>query len=1072
MSVSIEVDLKGINVNGILAAREKIAGVLKDEKVKKLLAGEGVEAILGSLGGAISSLKDLGGAGGMLQPLVDAAGALDIDVDAAIPIADYVEAVTEGATLVARLLGSLKIDPESIGKLLPLDQLTKTVDTFTAGYKMSDGAGTFRAMVNQVEAGLPSNPRELANIAAGILLPFDGNGVLSLRAGIDAIFSASASIKLPRGRTEGLVLALKGVELAAGDGVKLQAALANLERVRLSTIGVLRNDLAAMRAAIARLRIGDALAPLVELGSSMPSGQTGFLELLEELREFLVDARVRVESLDIDEIRELIARLIAIIEDEVRLRIEQPVDEALRVAEEFVRGLFAHLPLREYRAKLTDFLTTIAVKVEELDLDAAADSIHEALANLEQSIDPAQLTDEVQALMADVKSAIENVVNTIKGALEEVVAAIQLIEEKLKAVFERVVVVLGQFAEAMGTITVAIESLGIEDATDQVIAAIREVRKQAEELLSSAELPEPLKPIVQEAIDALQQIDFDAVFAPVSDVIAQVKIPEAIKGQITSVLKDVQEKLANAVPEQLIASINAEVAQVFDSIRNFDPSKLLEGVGKYLDDAAELVESLDVAKAAQAIRGPFQLVLDALDAVSPRKLLAPVIEAYDSLLGSIPLPTPQEAVGGVGAAVGGAGEAATQQALQPAAQVGGTPNAPVTGGSQVIPTPGVDVKIKPGDAIRFLGYLPRKLREAVAALPQTAAGEVLAAIDSVTGGLARDLRRIRAQMLDLAARIENDFDVELLPVANAQVSAQASLQLNPAPGVELSASIDAVATISPEALREELQAMFDDMRDAIVEEANAAAGDVAVTLARTATVLESVRLSGVTGTLDGLLAALDPEPVAAELDALAAAALKKAPELFAELDDELLAALMKIKQLFDELNPAAQAQKFLRIIGVIYRELDVLNPALLADELGAIHLAVRRAVEAYDPLSFAADLQKPIQNVANALRGLEAELPNIFGDLAFLEPLIATLDEVNPATMLAEVGASLKTVGEELAKLDPSALLATVDGLGDRIRESFQKAVDAIVAEMVALLESLRYAAGGGSVKLEIKVTI
>jgi hypothetical protein len=1072
-TASIEVDLQGIKLDAILSARDKISGVLADPKVKKLLSGDGFEAVLGSLGGAIASLKDLGGAEGMLGPLVEAAGALEIDVDAALPVGDYIKAVTEGATLVARFLGSLKIDPQSIGKLLPLDQLTSTVDAFTAGYKLSDGAGTFRAMVNQVEAGLPSNPKELANIAAGILLPFGGNGVLSLRAAVDGVFSASASINLPRGRLDGLVLALKGVELAAGDSVKLQAALANLERVRLSTIGVLRNDLAVMREAVARLHIGDALAPLAKLASAMPSGQHGFLELLEELREFLADGRAHIDNLDIAVIRELVDRLIVLAEEQVRVRIEQPVDDAVRVAEEFVRGLFAHLPLRDYRAKLTDFLTMVAVKVEDLDLDGPADKIHDKLADLEKAIDPARLTTEVQTLLADVKAAIENVVDTIKGALQEVVAAIQAIEEKLKDVFDRVVVVLGQFAEAMDSLTAAIESLGIEDATDQVIAAIHDVRLQAEELLSSAELPEPLKPLVQEAIDALQGLDFDSIFAPVSDVIAQVKVPDAVKTQITGVLKEVQLRLENAVPAQLIASIDAEVGKVFDSIRAFDPKKLLEGVGKYLEDAAELVESLDLAKAAGAIRGPFQLVLDALDAVSPRKLLAPVIDAYASVLGKALPPSPQEAMGGFGGAVGGAGEPAAQQLLQPAAQAGGTPDAPVAGaGTQVIPATALDVKIKPGDAIRFLGYLPNKLREALAALPQSAAGEVLTVIDSVTGGLARDLRRIRASMLDLAARVESDFDVELAPVASAHASAQASLQLRPAPGVELSASVSALATVDAQALRNELQTVLDDLRGGIVQEANAAAGDVAVALAQAATVLESVRLSRVTGSVDGLLAALDPEPIAAELDALAAAALKKASQLLAQFDDELVAALMKIKQLFDELNPATQAQKFLRILDVVHRELDVLNPAVLADELGAIHLAVRRAVEAYDPLAFAADLQKPIQNVANALRALKTQLPTIFGDLGFLGPLIATLDEVNPATILSGVGAELKTVGAELAKLDPAKLLAAVDGIAERIRASFQTAVDAIVAELVALLESLRYAAGGGSVKLEIKVAI
>ncbi|HVE70037.1 MAG TPA: hypothetical protein VNI54_01615 [Thermoanaerobaculia bacterium] len=1071
MSASIAVDLQSINLDGILAARGKISGVLADEKVKKLLAGDGIEAILGSLGGAVASLQSTGGAGALLQPIVDAVGKLDIDVDAALPIADYVQAVTEGATLVARFLGTLKLDPQSIGKLLPLDQLTRTVDSFTAGYRLSDGAGTFRAMVNQVEGGLPSNPKELANITAGILLPFGGNGVLSLRAGIDDIFSASGAIHLPKGRTEGLVLALKGVELAAGDSAKLEAALANLERVRVSTIGVLRNDIAVMRDAVRRLRLADALAPIVELANALPSGQSGFLELLDELREFLIDGRQLVENLDIVELREFVQRLVVLAEEQVRAQIEQPIDDAVRAAEEFVSGLFAHLPLREYRARLTAFLAAVAEKVEALDLDGPADAIHEKLSTLDDAIDPAKLTAEVQALLADVKAAIENVVNTVKGALQEAVNAIQAIEAKLKEVFDRVVSVLAQFSEAMGSLTAAIESLGIEDATDQVIAAIREVRVQAEELLTSAELPEPLKPIVQEAIDALQGLDFDSAFAPVRDVVAQVKIPDSVKSQITSVLKDVQAKLENAVPEQLIASIDAEVGQVFGAIRAFDPANLLEGVSRYLDEAADMIESLDVAKAAQAIRGPFEAVLGVLDAISPRKLLAPVIDAYQSLLGGAAAPSPDDAAAGFGAAISGTGTAATQPLLQPAAQAGGTPNAELKE-EPPSSTPDLGIKIKPGDAIRFLGYLPNKLREALGKLPQTAVGEVMTAIDGVTGGLARDLRRVRARVLDLGQQIENDLDVELLPVANASVSAQAALELKPAPGVELSVSFAALATVSPGALRDELQASLDDMSDGIGAEANVLAGEVAVALDQAATVLEAVRLSNVTDSADGLLAALDPEPIAAELDALAAAALKKAAQFLGEFDDELLAALMKIKQLFDDLNPATQAQKFLRLVDVIRRELDVLDPALLADELGAIHAAVRNALMAYDPLAFAADLQAPIKKVADGLRGLKAQLPAIFGDLGFLEPLLATLDEVNPATILSEVGASLKDVGAELAKLDPSALLVTVDGLAERIRESFQRAVDAIVEELIALLESLRYAAGGGSVQLEIQVTI
>lgn len=1076
MTVSIAVELNGIKLDAIFDARATISGALDDPKVKQLLSGNGFEAALGSLGSAIASLKATGDASSLLKPLGDAASSIAGTIDpGAFPVADYAGAVSEGAKIVAQFLKTLQFTPENLGRLLPFDQLTQSVEAVTSGYTIAgDGIGRFRELVNRVEGVLPVNPPELARLTVDVLLPFGGAGVTSLRGGIDGLFSATAAIKLPRGRTEGLVLALAAVEAASHDPVKLSAALTHLERVRVSTLGVLRTDLDGIRNAIARLRVAEALQPLLDVAATIRSGDHGFLELLDELRAMLVRGRLQVETFDVQEIRKFVERLVVLAEEQVRVRIEKPIDDSVRLAEEFVRGLFRHLPLREYRAQVTEFLAEIAGKIEGANLDAAAEKIHKALADVAEAIDPAKLTQEVQNLLGDVKTAIEGVVAKIKGALAQVVNAIKAIEQKLKDVFQRVVEVLGGFAEAMKSLTAAVESLGVEDATDQVIAAIRELRAKAEELLSSVELPEPLRPVVQQAISQLESIDLDGLFEPVTSVVAQIKIPAQVKAQITGVLADVQAKLQNAVPAELIASINAEVGKVIQTIRNFDPAKLLAGVKQYIEDAAKLVESLDPTKIAEQIRGPFQALLDLVDQLSPRVLLAPVIEAYDSLLSGIAPQSETEAGGAFAGVVSQAGESATSKMVEPVGQVGGVkPNVPQSDGAppepKASPLP-ADLKVKPGDAVRFLGHLPNKLREGIAALPKSTAGEVVARIDSVTGALARDLRLVRERVLALAVRIEDALEADLNVVGDAQMSAQLALHASPAPGVDVDLSVSAVASVSPAALRAELEQTLGELRGSVTGQADAVAGEVGVVLEQAAMALESFRIGGVTGSLDELLAALDPEPVAAELDALAAAALKRAPEVIALFDDSLLAAFAKLNQLFRELNPAAQAQKFLGVVTIVAEELDVLNPSRLADELAGIHQAVREAITAYDPLVFAADLKVVVQQIAGSLRALDVTA--IFGNVDFLGPVVATVEEANPAKVLESVGTSLAEVSAQLAELNPAALLEAVDTIGVRIEQEFQKAIDAIRDELVALLESLQYAAGGASASVSVSGSV
>jgi hypothetical protein len=63
-------------------------------------------------------------------------------------------------------------------------------------------------------------------------------------------------------------------------------------------------------------------------------------------------------------------------------------------------------------------------------------------------------------------------------------------------------------------------------------------------------------------------------------------------------------------------------------------------------------------------------------------------------------------------------------------------------------------------------------------------------------------------------------------------------------------------------------------------------------------------------------------------------------------------------------------------------------------------------------------------------------------------------------------------VGERLTALNPRALIDSVNELGPRAVAEMQQALEGIQAEIVALLEALRFALAQASVSVEAEVRV
>jgi len=344
---------------------------------------------------------------------------------------------------------------------------------------------------------------------------------------------------------------------------------------------------------------------------------------------------------------------------------------------------------------------------------------------------------------------------------------------------------------------------------------------------------------------------------------------------------------------------------------------------------------------------------------------------------------------------------------------------------------------------------------------------VLASVDSLTGGLARDLRAVSAALWNVEARLHADLNAMLSPLANHQVRAQLAVRARFAPGeIDIEGTIKALALAGPGALRHELGGPIRLARDAAYETSATLVRTIGGELERTADALERCLLSRLVGDADALLAAIDPEPIAAEIDALFGAILEKAPEILEAAGEALNAAVARVRALLNALNPGVLAQKFLAVLDVIREQFDALSPRRLAGELGEIHAAIRATIAAFDPGPFVTEIAATVTAVATTLRTLDPA--TLVGDVTFLKDAVAKLKEAVPTKALEGVGTNLVALGKQLAAIDLEGLIASVKTLGPEIVEESEKAAAALQGEIVALLESLRYASGSASASIEV----
>ncbi len=1083
--MSLLEDLEALDLSNILDARASISVSINGTEIQALLGGGAAQTVLGDLGTTLADLRaSLDNPAALLQPLIDAIADLPLDLDG-LDIAQYLEAVRDGTEILTRLLADFDGNPASLGRSLGLsltDVLERASSAIGDVIQVDTGElAQFRQMIDLVEGGVPVDATGFVDLAIDMLLPFPNltGHLRALAPSVDDLIARAGAISLPSTRTAQLVLSLNAVATAAnaGDLPAVRAALTELEQVRLSTRTALETDLGRVAQLIDGLGVESALSVVGEVNGTLRSLGGGILDFMEDIRATLASLRAGIEGVDATQLMTFLSGLLDALEAQLRLHIVEAIDAQVERLKAWLRDLLRHIPLRQLRAEITRFIDAAVQAIIDADLDRYAQTVYDLLDSLRAQIGSLDLGDQVRAGLEAIGAKVEETLGTVTDALATVGTEITALADQARELLERLIAALHGFQETITSIADAVNNLGIEEAGQQVVDTLAQLRATAEELLSVAPLPEPMRPLVEQLIETVKGVDVGAALDPIRDIAAEFQIPAEVETTIQAGLAKAQELLQNLIPAELIASIEAEITAALDEIRNFNPASLLAGVTDFITDAAGFIEGLDPTPHITTIRAPFQVVLDAVDAAHPAKLLAPVIEAYNELFGAIHVPPPQAAAQSIGQAVGTVGESVGRAVIEPVRQVS-PPGSVSVGGTGSSATPRENISLegaKPGDIVRLFGYLPNKLREALAALDASAAGNLLHELDKLLGGLAASLRRVPEVLWALDQRIADELDALLLPLGAAQLRAQIALrgQASFSAGgasasFDLNGALTVVASAGPGALRSGLENPINRARGRAQAAVGKAGGDLGVTLDRVATLIEGLSITRVLGNVDDFLAALDPEPVAAELDALAVAIINKTPEFISAIENELTMLIERGKRMVEELNPATQAAKFLSVLDVLREELDVFNPARLAAELAEVHAAIRAAIAAYDPIHIAERIKATLTEIANELRGLDPAA--LLGDLTFLDDIVDRVEAALPLNALDGIGESLADVGAELAAIDPGALIAAVNDLPERVLEGIEQVVEAIKQELITLLESLEYFTASASVEVSVGV--
>jgi hypothetical protein len=1072
IDIRASLDLSGVVGSARAGLLDHLGG---DPVLRALVDGDATALISGDLGSILDALGsgDLSTAETLFAPLGRALqsllGELNLGPLGELgALTDAIDLVRSLAERIAALVSS-DIDPLSLGAELGgslNDVVSLVLDRLDLPRQLAPVAD-LRAAISAIDGLIVSDdPAVLVEALAPVLLPVPVPSLRLLADHLDLFDERLGRLPVHADLTaalDGWSVALDTLAEATVPGPALAAVASARARVQAA----LDAGIAATAAAFDGLGCGRWTAELRRMLGTLPS-----------IPSVSIDRITATFAADIDEVR---VRLAATTSDAVaaglnRIRTEAEalldatigvVPDALDEAEARLAQLLSRLPTATFRAQLQSAVNDLVDRIDSLGIDAVPRAIDEALRHVRDVIE-GDVVGGVQAAAAEVVGRVEEAIATVEDLLGDVDAALSEAVDGVSTVLIRIRDALAGFrteVEAVATLRAEIDLSGGAQRTvenvDQLAAAVAE-------LLGGGALPDALRPVLDQAAGALEGLDLSGMIAePASSAIAELDVQ--VPAELEDLLADTAALLRDATPLNVIAELDGPILEVAGALERFDPASLLSGLSSALDQAAAAVTALDPRPHVGPLQQPFDAVLEQLDRLDPSRLLAPLAAGFDQLLGVFGNLN-AEAVGDrVLAGVEAAG-APMQEAFATAARRIGTESTPPPAGTAtapdppLAPTPAADrppPPFMPGDGIRALGVVLDRIRIALEPLDDAVLVPAFRELHRLTAGLAE-----RAVPETVTARLGAAVDATL-PVLRLDVRVPAAARLRLS-WDRAAARHQLDVTTSPVTLFSTRQPAVADLN----ARAKGCIADVGAAGASLSAFVGSIRAAipralatepDGRGPIAAFLAQLDPEPIAAALDALAVEAMTLIFDAAASVEPLLDSLRAELEARLAELGPDRIIERATRLLLLLRAEIDRLNPREIALAIRPVFFAVRNRIAAWSPAALTEGVAATLDAIGAAIRALDpAEL---LGDLSSLDGLAARVAALAPGRRLRPLADRLGEVGAELAAIDLEATVEIITGAAADVVLELGEAVDIVLAGLAELLRTL-----GSSATLSVSI--
>jgi len=1044
----------------------------------------------------------LGEAGTLIRTIEDIAGG-DTDLPGALrqgfaalgeiaPFAD-IPAIGEALDIFAALKERLQplqdlmdLDPAALvdnalegfgGSGAIVERIATQVTDMIAG-EVPEAIAIPLGALRDLAAGTPASAEDVAAFFARFLLGID---LAALRAPfllLDSarlqVASGDAEVAL-EARIAALTLTVDiAAEALLGRDPDMPAILASLGQARaevelLTTnvlpgaIGRLTQNIAGIDVAGLADQLDAALAPLLARVPVPPRGLADFfLPPLRMLHDG-IDALTPALFTELFAALELQIRALFAASDVARLR-----DDA-RTLLAGVVGFLDGLPLPALREQLTQALLGIEGEVGRLADFSPVTEIGAKMQEVADAIEGID-TDAVRAEVARLADEISKAVDTFPiGKIKDELAKLLTQAEDMVADLPPLIKDLKARIDALAH---ELTSIDLSGAGDVSVNMVKDLRDDVNTALESADLPAALKIPLGVLAGAVREIELSAqVEQPLADIVARVDV-SAVLAPVQAAIDQARDALQKLSPTALIAQLDQPFDAIIGQLQAVSPAAVIGQLSAGFQAAAGQIDRLNPVTLIQPLQDEFDALLATLrKAADPAPLLAPLNAAYAELKALLDAIDPTKLIGAI------VGEVSKLPGLLTGAtteMVAGRLDAGTD-----LPVGAPDGPIRFGDMVRPFAALVGEARAVVRGAAEDLLAEGLELVGRPLALLAQAGEVAGGHLIELAAAIEArralvdptapegpmaELRAALARLARIEAgltaSGRGSVQLNAA---VLSVQFDAYVTVSFPAREQFEQAMSGlsgGLQTSELSRSLTALGQVLADFVPPSLTLPQTEATAL-ARIDALFDAIDPTPIADEMDAIGAAIEAKL-QGFAE---DIAKALFKIwNAVFEELLPVLPQgilPALTAVMDAVRTQLSALDPASLEVELDELLDAVVEALQAYSPAAFAGTLSTTFQAVKSKLDALDpAEL------LGNLDPLAAAIDELEqlrPSVVLQPLAAAAENVDAALLDLldfDPAQVVAEAIA---NLKAQIELVLQRIEVELDGLLADLE-ASGGVAV--------